>query len=201
MAPGAGSYLAITWQLDPREPLSGAELGQHEGRTLLRLPARRAFGTGGHESTRLALCLLETTLVEGRRVLDLGYGSGVLSFAAVTMGARCVALERDLTAALVGALNRALNCNGRRVAMIAGEASALAAHRPFDLLLVNARPENWLAAGEHIAGLLRRGAEVICSGLLSEEVDELTRRLASWGWQTEAALSENDWTALRLRVQ
>src|SRR4051812_13488080 len=78
-----------TLYLDPREP-EDAPPEVPDGRRLLRLPARAAFGTGSHESTSLALELLEDADLQGRRVLDVGTGTGVLAFAALLFGAKSV---------------------------------------------------------------------------------------------------------------
>ncbi|HEY4593776.1 MAG TPA: 50S ribosomal protein L11 methyltransferase, partial [Thermoanaerobaculia bacterium] len=78
-----------TLYLDPREP-DDVPIEIPDGRRLLRLPARAAFGTGSHESTALVLELLEDADLRGRRVLDVGTGTGVLSFAALLWGARSV---------------------------------------------------------------------------------------------------------------
>ncbi|HSB37050.1 MAG TPA: 50S ribosomal protein L11 methyltransferase, partial [Thermoanaerobaculia bacterium] len=57
------------------------------GQRRLFLPAARAFGTGSHESTRLALRLLAAEDVRGKRVLDVGCGTGTLAFVASLEGA------------------------------------------------------------------------------------------------------------------
>ena len=65
--------------------------GVPEGRVALRLNPGLTFGTGSHATTRLCLTALEKTIRGGERVLDLGCGSGILSIAALKLGAASAA--------------------------------------------------------------------------------------------------------------
>jgi ribosomal protein L11 methyltransferase len=67
-----------------------------EGRHVIRLEAKMAFGTGSHESTRIAATLLERVAVQGASVLDIGTGTGILALYAAQLGAAEVtALDID----------------------------------------------------------------------------------------------------------
>ncbi len=187
--------------VDPREV--GAEPIVAEGRRVLRVPARRAFGTGGHESTRLALKLIEHLQLRQRRVLDFGIGSGILSFAAASLGAEhCAGVEHDLTSALVGAQNRSLqNCEWnclRTVSFVAGSSGALKPLRHFDVLLINTRPINWLPHAASIAACLRPGAQVVHAGFLDSEATEVEGAWRDLGWAPVQSEREGEWKAMLL---
>ena len=184
--------------VDPGEP-EGAPPEAPEGRWPLRLPARTAFGTGGHESTRLAVELLEDAPVAGRSVLDVGTGTGVLAFAALRLGARsAVAFDVDPAAALQARAASALN--GLRPRLFAGEIAALAAGPRFDLALVNVIPELILPSLGEIAARVGGGpggGELILSGILEERGPLVLERAGGLGFAERARRTAGEWVAFR----
>jgi ribosomal protein L11 methyltransferase len=185
--------------LDPHEPGEGPPAEVPAGRRLLRLPARAAFGTGSHESTRLALELLEETPVAGRRVLDVGTGTGVLAFAALALGAaRAVGFDLDPAAPFHARVNARLN--GLAPLLFAGRVGALreTPASGFDLALVNALPEEVLPELPALLRTLRPGAEMILSGVLAERAAELLGQLAGLSLVERARRTAGEWIAFRL---
>jgi ribosomal protein L11 methyltransferase len=182
--------------LDPREPGETLE-DLPAGRTLLRLPARAAFGTGSHESTALALELLEDAEVAGRRVLDVGTGTGVLSFAALFRGARSVVgFDVDPAAPFHARDNSALNDLHPR--LFAGRLNAFRERPHFDLAVVNVVPEQILPEMPELVRLLRPAAEVILSGILAERGRQVLDRMCSLGFEESARRIAGDWVAFRV---
>jgi ribosomal protein L11 methyltransferase len=151
----------------------------------------QAFGTGGHETTRLCLELV-LGLEPGGELLDLGCGSGVLAIAAARRGWSPV-LGLDFDPLAVGATRENARINGVEV-----EA------RRFDL-----RHEPVPAARTVVANLLRplllelarKGVEadtLIASGLLRPEADEVAAAFAAHDLVERRRTSLGDWSALLL---
>jgi ribosomal protein L11 methyltransferase len=186
-----------TFFVDPREP-GEPTVEVPAGRRLLRLPARAAFGIGSHESTRLALELLEETAVAGRRVLDVGSGTGVLAFAALLLGARsAVGFDVDPAAPFHGRENRRLNGFVGGPAFFAGTIAALRDAPLFDLALINVVPEEILPELPQVVARLRPGGEAILSGILAERGRQVGERLRGLGFQETARREAGDWVAFR----
>jgi ribosomal protein L11 methyltransferase len=182
--------------VDPREP--GEEPAEvPPGRKLLRLPARAAFGTGSHESTALALELLEDADLEGRRVLDVGTGTGVLAFAALLRGARSV-MGFDIDAAAPFHARDNSSLNGLHPRLFAGNLAALRGSPLFDLALVNIVPEEIFPEIKDLVPLLRPGTEVILSGVLAERGGEVLDRLRGLGFVERDRRAAGDWIAFRV---
>jgi ribosomal protein L11 methyltransferase len=191
--------------VDPREP--GEAAGAPEGRMLLRLPARTAFGIGSHESTRLAVELLEEAAVAGRRVLDVGTGTGILAFAALALGAAsAVAFDVDAGAMIQARANAALN--GCDVALFAGVTESLRRTARFDLAVVNIIPEVIVPELPDVARLIGSGAgeaagrdgggEMILSGILAERGDWVLAAAAAAGFAERARRQAGEWVAFRV---
>ena len=194
----ASRPLAIGERLvvDPREPeMSAAEADRWPDRRLLRLPARTAFGTGSHASTRLALELMERCDLEGGRVLDVGFGTGILSFAALLFGARSVVgVEIDVESALVAEQNRRLNELFPH--WVAGGVAALGDRGGFDLALVNVLPERVAEDLGRIARLLESGGRAIFSGIPTAQERRVVRRLERAGFRPVERSVLEEWVAL-----
>src|SRR3954454_19599272 len=181
---------------DPREPEDGP-VEIPEGRRLLRLPARAAFGTGSHESTSLALELLEDTDLQGRRVLDVGTGTGVLAFAALAFGAESVTgFDLDPAAPFHARDNSALN--GLHPRLFAGRLAAIRERPLFDLALINVVPEQILPEMPGLVRLLRPGGEAILSGILQERGRQVLDRMRGLGFRERDRRTAGDWVAFRV---
>ncbi len=182
--------------VDPGEPAADAPAASvPAGRRLLRLPARHAFGTGEHATTRLVVEWLEDLDPAGLRVLDVGCGSGILSLAAVLGGARpVIAIEVDPVAALVARDGQRLN--RLDFALVAGRAGCLRRPRGFDLLLVNVLPERIRPDLAELRRLLAAGGQALFSGLLEEAAAEVERRLGAHGFAAVDRRRLDGWCAV-----
>ncbi len=182
--------------LDPREP-DDEPVEVPDGRRLLRLPARAAFGTGSHESTSLALELLEDTDLRGRRVLDVGTGTGVLAFAALAFGAASVTgFDLDPAAPFHARDNSALN--DLHPPLFAGRLAAVRQRPLFDLALVNVVPEQILPEMPGLVRLLAPKGEAILSGILQERGRQVLDRMRGLGLTERDRRAAGDWVAFRV---
>jgi len=177
--------------VDPREP-EEERAEAPEGRRLLRLPARGAFGIGSHESARLAIELLEEIPVEGKTVLDVGTGTGILAFVALERGARrAVGYDVDPAAPFHARDNGRLN--GFRAGWLAGGAAALGERARFDLALANVVPEQILPDLPAIARRVETG--MVLSGILAERGEEMLRAAGGLGFAERARKAAGEWIA------
>jgi len=161
----------------------------------------RAFGTGGHASTRLVIAMAEE-LADRKveRFVDLGCGSGILSIAATLLwpAARGLALDVDPEAVATTNENLALN----RVTTVATRVGSIGDVAPAnDLVLANIEASVLVPmASEFPARVAPHGA-LILSGLLTSDVDAITRAYRGVGFEIDARRDEDEWAALRLSLR
>jgi len=160
-------------------------------RTVLRLDPEQAFGTGTHDTTRLAATLLERLVRPGDRVIDLGAGTGILAMVAARRGAaEVVAIEPDEDAARCAEDNVARNGLGLIRVETAGHESC--ERLEADLIVANiTRPILEAALPRMDAPTL------VLSGLLVEEVDEFVSGLPP-GFRAREVWTSGEWAALVL---
>jgi ribosomal protein L11 methyltransferase len=164
---------------------------------IIDLDPGMAFGTGLHPTTRLCLEALEELATRGPlgRALDVGCGSGILSIAAVRLGAtRALGVDIDPIAVEATIANARHNRVGRRVRV--REGTLPTDDGPFDVVLAN------LIAGvliEHAANLadeLVPGGRLIASGIFIDREPDTRAALEQAGFEQFRRWHESDWVAL-----
>lgn len=154
------------------------------------------FGTGHHETTRLCLTLLQDLDLAGRRVLDLGTGSGVLAIAAVRLGAAAVdGVDHDEDALAAARGNLVLNGVEARVTLRAADFRT-APPRPADVVLANLTGALLGAQARAIADLVAPGGVLVASGFVVGEAVAVASRFEEVGGRV-AVTGEGDWAAFR----
>ncbi len=153
-----------------------------------------AFGSGHHATTRLCLSALERSALTGRRVLDVGTGSGVLALAAARLGAEeVVAVDVDPDAVAVAASNAARN--ELPLDLRVGSLDVATKDAPFDVVVANLSSELVLdLAADFLAVTVPRGL-VIVSGIGIERVGMVLRQFGAGLVNVDM---EDEWAALTL---
>lgn len=178
---------------------SGAE-GAIGGRFVLAIPARTAFGVGSHESTRLAYELLEATPLAGKRVLDVGCGSGILAMAALLLGARAaVGFDFDPAAGLLA--GQYARHNALAPAIFTGTVAALAAPvraaLAFEVVILNVLPHEIAGELGEVIDQLAPGGDLLVSGVLATEAAAVTKAVATFGCEAAGEIQAGEWVGLR----
>ena len=177
------------------------------GQRELVIEPGQAFGTGGHESTRLALAWLDSleATLPGARVLDAGVGSGVLALAAVAAGARvAVGFDLDPLAAPAARVNALRNGLAAKLALFTGPVAALAPAARFDGIVANLLRRELEPLLPELASHLQPGAWLVVSGLLAEELPGVEALAGRCGLLREGVRGERDasgaeWVAAFMR--
>lgn len=164
------------------------------GEVVVQLDPGRAFGSGAHPSTRLALEAVVSWLPWGGRVLDIGCGSGVLAIAAVLLGAGEVqAIDVDPEAVRATETNAARNGASIDVA----RAAAADALGSFDLVVANIGAGVLIEEAAAIAACVAPGGHLVLAGLLEGRADDVAA--AYEGAREVARRTDDGWTVLVLQ--
>ncbi|NVJ49225.1 MAG: 50S ribosomal protein L11 methyltransferase [Gammaproteobacteria bacterium] len=153
-----------------------------------------AFGTGTHPTTALCLQWLDGVSVTDKTVLDYGCGSGILAIAATLLGARAT-LAIDIDPQALTATRDNMQRNNLATTRIEVGLPAAADERQFDLVIANilAGPLQQLAPA--IAAKVAPGGQLVLSGLLAEQAEEISQVYAKW-FNMQPATQLEDWVRL-----
>ena len=157
----------------------------------LQLDPGLAFGTGSHPTTRLCLKWLDTQLKGGESVLDYGCGSGILAIAALKLGAgSAIGVDIDEQAIRASKDNAAQNNVDAQFYLPDGLPQG-----QFDVVVANILANPLRMLGEMLAARTKQGGRIVLSGLLDEQVEELSDIYNQW-FDIEPAEIEEGWARL-----
>lgn len=176
-------------------------------RVAVKIDPSMAFGTGTHPSTQLCLELIETYTQNGKPVIDIGCGSGILSIAAIKLGAsRAICVDIDAAAVKSTRENSQANEVDDRVECGQGSISEVAAggfsirHAPLVLANILA-PILIRLFDDGMANLVEPGGIIILAGILDEQAESVRIAGEAKGLVFIEQRQIGDWAALAMKKQ
>lgn len=168
------------------------------GRKVLKIDPGMAFGTGGHDTTRLVLEVLENTIKEGDTLLDVGCGSGILSIAACLLGAdSAFGVDIDPLAVRTAIENGEENdltapkytiVHGDLVDKVTGE---------YDVIVANIVADAIIMLSPAVRPFLKAGGTYIVSGIIDTREQDVIPALAAAGFVVTERFTHGGWVALK----
>jgi ribosomal protein L11 methyltransferase len=166
------------------------------GREIIIEPGM-AFGTGRHESTRIMVKLMDDVDFEGKTVLDIGCGSGILALYAHLRGAGMIyAVDKDLDAVLNAKKNADLN-RSDNIGLICTDLRDI--RGVFDVVLANIDIKAFSEYSEKVESLVGRDGFLFISGILRKNKDHLLHLFQ--GWNLVQNYQKNSWCGFLLSRQ
>lgn len=178
-----------------------------DGRKILEIDPASSFGTGQHHTTRLCLELLEKSVKEGDKILDMGCGSGILSIAAMLLGAEsAAAVDIEENAAATAQENARKNNIADEVYktyfgnILADKALADKIDDKYDIITANIVADVLIAMKDYFVRYLRKGGTLIISGIIEERMDEVLSAVEGVGFIRQAVSVKEGWAAAQYTI-
>lgn len=164
-----------------------------DGERIMRLDPGMAFGTGSHATTRMCLELMD---VDGKDVIDVGCGSGILGIAAKIAGAKSVYMcDIDEQAVEFARKNAELN----DVEATIEKADLLEGDMTADFIFANITADILMRFSKSIGKHLRENGTIVLSGIIDSRLDEVIQCYESAGYEIVERMAIDDWRALKLK--
>jgi ribosomal protein L11 methyltransferase len=161
----------------------------------LIIEPKMSFGTAHHETTSMMIELILEKNWQGKKVLDMGSGTGVLAILTSKMGApEIMAIDNDEWAFLNAVENVERN-NTSNIKVLQGD-DTLIEDQKFDVIIANINRNILLAQIQNYTRALNPGGEVFLSGFYEEDVPVLLKEAEKYHLQLKQKISKNHWVAM-----
>lgn len=171
-----------------------------DGRIVLDLEPGLAFGTGTHETTRLCLELLEKYVKPGCDFLDMGCGSGILSIAALLLGAgSAIGVDIDPLAVKTAVENAKINGVENQFTGICGNLAEKVSGK-FQVAAANIVADAVILLSKDAPRFLEQESVYIVSGIIDTREDDVLAALADT-FEVIERREEKGWVAMALRLK
>ncbi len=177
---------------------------KYKNKKIIKIDPGAAFGTGSHPTTYLCLEKMEKKYFVGKKVLDIGSGSGILSVAARSFGAKEIcAIDNDYLAINSTKSNFQLNFGDldylETYLGTFNEVTSKYCLHQFDYILCNILAEVIKEIIPKITNFLRDSGEIILSGILSSQKDEILATLKLYNLKLLEVSSKKEWVCITVR--
>lgn len=178
----------------------------------LLIAASRAFGTGQHETTAGCLAMLDRMRRVGMRynnIADIGTGTGLLAFAALSLWPRASAIASDIDPVAVEISQENAMANSVKLGSGKGQLAlvtaaganhaAIVGRAPYDLLIANILAGPLIELASSLCAVVEDGGTILLAGLLNEQADAVLAAYRVQGMRLAERADRGDWPTLRLR--
>ncbi|MBO4669102.1 MAG: 50S ribosomal protein L11 methyltransferase [Lachnospiraceae bacterium] len=202
-------YIKPTW-----EPMRD----ELKDKLVIEIDPGTAFGTGSHETTRLAIANMKKFLKPGDRLLDIGTGSGILSVIAMKLGAgKAVGTDIDPIAVRVAGENAAVNGISVFDGAVSGVPEGSVAfytgnmlddeafcvpfsEQKYPIVVANILADVIIPLAPLVRRFLLPGGVFVCSGIINLMEEKTKKALTDLGYEILNEERMNDWVSYAVRL-
>lgn len=180
---------------------------EDEGRMIIHIDPGTAFGTGMHETTQLCIRQLKKYVTKDTELLDVGTGSGILSIAALKMGAKH-AVGTDLDTCAVPAVEENKEANGIPEAafdMMIGniiddkEVQDTVGYEKYDIVVANILADVLVPLTPVIIHQMKKGGIYITSGIIDNKEETVVNAVKAAGLEVLEVTYQGEWVSVTAR--
>ena len=169
-------------------------------RSVISLDPGTAFGTGTHATTSLCMETLESIIKGGETLLDIGTGSGILSIAAVILGAKSAeGVDIDELSVKTAINNAERNKVSDKCKFIVGDLADKISGK-YDIICANIVADVIIRLFENVKEYMHENTKFIISGIIDIRACDIENAIEKFGFKIVKKMTRDEWHAYILTI-